>query len=370
MNNNILWSNEQQIFPTNSLNESTIEFQLETDRNIFTDLRSTRLFIRRIIIKGDRTSLDNAEVTILVNNALHSLFSNCEVYPNNEQVHSANSLHAHQAFVSTKFSGTNGIKESLSQCQGYRCVIEPNYFTKRPFTDVVFQKDKDEFIFYGPLAIGLFACETFLLPNVTVRLKLIRSSPAFYMIDTGGLNSEAIVLEACLFTRHVAISDNWMRSFKSRLLREPAIFYYNEELPKTFIIPAGQNQFIQENIFSNKPTRMSDIAMNLNNDFSGTYNTNPFHFRKFGLRQVKTVLGNQTIVNLKTENQVRAYAETMKALKFDDDGPNIQYKDIENPFHLFFGLTSTKEGKCILSKCIFLMWLEQEFVWSFTLLKT
>ena len=39
----ILWSNEQQIFPTNSLNESTIEFQLETDRNIFTDLRSIRL---------------------------------------------------------------------------------------------------------------------------------------------------------------------------------------------------------------------------------------------------------------------------------------------------------------------------------------
>ena len=101
------------------------------------------------------------------------------------------------------------------------------------------------------------------------------------MIDSGGLNSEAIILESCLFTRQVAISDekfqkqrsfksNWMRSFKSRLLREPAIFYYNEELPKTFIIPAGQNQFIQENIFSNKPIRMIDIAMNLNNEFSGT----------------------------------------------------------------------------------------------------
>ena len=122
-------------------------------------------------------------------------------------------------------------------------------YTKRAFTDTVFQKDKDEFTFYGPLAIGLFACETLLLPNVNLRLKLIRSSPAFYMIDTGGLNSEALILEACLFTRQVAISDNWMRSFKSRLLREPAIFYYNEELPKTFIIPAGQNQFIQEKYF-------------------------------------------------------------------------------------------------------------------------
>ena len=49
----ILWSDEQQIFPTKSLNESTIEFQLETDRNIFTDLRSTRLFIRGRVNKGD-----------------------------------------------------------------------------------------------------------------------------------------------------------------------------------------------------------------------------------------------------------------------------------------------------------------------------
>ena len=90
-------------------------------------------------------------------------------------------------------------------------------------------------------------------------------------------------MEACLFTRQVLVSDNWMRSFKSRLLREAAIFHYNEELPKTFFIRAGQNQFIQ-NIFSNKPIRMNDIGMNVNNEFSGTFNTNPFHFPNFGLR--------------------------------------------------------------------------------------
>ena len=31
--------------------------------------------------------LDNAEETLLINNALHSLFFNLEVYLNNEQVH-------------------------------------------------------------------------------------------------------------------------------------------------------------------------------------------------------------------------------------------------------------------------------------------
>ena len=59
---------------------------------------------------------------------------------------------------------------------------------------------------------------------------------------------------------------------------------------------------------------------------------------------VKFIYGNQTIVNLKMENLLRAYAERMKALKFDGDCPNIHYKDFENHFHLFFDLTSTQEA--------------------------
>ena len=39
----IQWSNEQQTFPTNSLNEASIDFQLETDRNIFIDLQEIYL---------------------------------------------------------------------------------------------------------------------------------------------------------------------------------------------------------------------------------------------------------------------------------------------------------------------------------------
>ena len=118
-----------------------------------------------------------------------------------------------------------------------------------------------------------------------------------------------------------------------------------KKFQKRLSFPLDQNQFIQENIFSNLPIRMIGIATNLSTEFSGTYNTNSFHVRKFGLQQVEIVVGNQTIVNLKSENHVRAYAETMKALKFDDDGPNSQYKDFEKHFYLFFDLTSTQETK-------------------------
>ena len=124
-----------------------MEFQLKIDRNTFADMRSSRLLIRGRAIKVDRTRLDKADETLLVNNALHSIFSYCEVYLNNEEVHSSNFLYAQQALVSAEFSGTKGTKATLSQCQGYRYKTDPNDFTKSPFEDVVFQKDKYEFTF-------------------------------------------------------------------------------------------------------------------------------------------------------------------------------------------------------------------------------
>ena len=49
-----------------------------------------------------------------------------------------------------------------------------------------------------------------------------------------------------------------------------------EILPKTFIIPARQNQFIRENIFNNAPIRRVAIAMNSNSAFTGSFAENAF----------------------------------------------------------------------------------------------
>ena len=60
-------------------------------------------------------------------------------------------------------------------------------------------KRKDGFTFYGPLALRLFSLETLLLTNVNLRLKIIRSSPSFYMIQTAGLNSDALIIWSLYF---------------------------------------------------------------------------------------------------------------------------------------------------------------------------
>ena len=114
-----------------------------------------------------------------------------------------------------------------------------------------------------------------------------------------------------------------IRTIRATIKERPARYNFTEVLSKTFIIPNNQNQFIHENIFNNAPIRRIAIAMNTNTAFTGTLGTNPFHYRKFDLREVRIVRGNQVIVRMDTRNIVQTYVTTMKALKFDDDGPNI-----------------------------------------------
>ena len=91
----------------------------------------------------------------------------------------------------------------------------------------------------------------------------------------------------------------------------------------TFIIPSGQNQFIQENVFNNAPIRRPAIAMNTNSAFTGNFQENPFHYEKFGLRELRIVRRDRAIVSLDATNDCRAYVTTMKALNFNEEIPSL-----------------------------------------------
>ena len=65
------------------------------------------------------------------------------------------------------------------------------------------------------------------------------------------------------------------------------MFYYLETLAKTFITPARQNQFIQENIFNKAQVRRISVALITN--FA-------FWYQKFELKQVRILRGGEPIV--------------------------------------------------------------------------
>ena len=134
----------------------------------------------------------------------------------------------------------------------------------------------------------------------------------------------------------------------------PVEFNYLETLAKTFIIPATENQFNQENIFNIAPVRRIAFAMNTNSAFTRSYTENPFWYQQFKLRQIRILRGGQPIVDFNAADNCRLYATTMKAMNFQDDIPSIPIDNFKDHYVLVFNLNSMQDAtkKCHYAKLV------------------
>ena len=136
----------------------------------------------------------------------------------------------------------------------------------------------DSFMFYGKLGIDFFSTSELLYPNTKFRLRLIRAKPNFYMISDNP-NVSLGNVDCSLYTGRIALKDGYHKKRMDILAYAPVEYKYLETLAKTFIIPARQNQFIQENIFNNAPNRLIAIAMNTNSAFTGSFTESPYSYQ-------------------------------------------------------------------------------------------
>ena len=176
-----------------------------------------------------------------------------------------------------------------------------------------------------------------------IRLQLIRARPNFYMISDNPNLSLGIV-DCSFYTRRIALKDDYHKKRMDMLAYAPVEYNHLETLAKTFIIPARQNQFIQENIFNKAPIRRIAIAMNTSCAFTGSFAENPFWYQQFDLRQIKILRGGQPIVDLDTADNCHLYVTTLKAMNFQDDIPSIPIDDFKDDYVLVFDLTSMQDA--------------------------
>ena len=196
---------------------------------------------------------------------------------------------------------------------------------------------------YGKLGINFFTTSELLYPNMKIRLRLIRARPNFYMISDNPNVGLGIVV-CSLYTRRIALEDDYHKKRKDMLAYAPVEYNYLETLAKTFITPARQKTFIQENIFNNAPIRRIAIAMNTNSAFTGSFTENPFWYQQFDLRQIRILRGGQPFVDFDTADNCRLYVTTMKAMNFQDDIPSIPIDDFKDHYVLVFDLTSMQDA--------------------------
>ena len=165
--------------------------------------------------------------------------------------------------------------------------------------------------------------------------------PSFYMTSENP-NVSLVIVDCSLYTRR--LKEDYHKKRMSQLAYAPFEYNYMETLAKTYIIPARQNQFIQENIFNNAPIRRIAIAMNSNYAFTGSFAENPFWYPQFNLRGFRILEGGHPIVQNDTTDICRLYVSTTKAMNFEDDFPTIPVDNSKDHYVLMFDRTSIQDA--------------------------
>ena len=211
----VVSSHEQEIYPTTSLDENCIAFEFQTDRNYYVDLRQSFLAFKVKFVKGrgydtyeskekkkvhkdesvvfTETGDDEEEEEELarityVNNIMHSIILNVELYFNNQQIYNSNGLYAHKSYISNNFKAAISEYKAVLHCEGYDYEQDPEDINN-PLPDPFFTRRMkllnrpDGFMLYGKLGIDFFSISELLYPNMKIRLRLIRARPNFYMIS-------------------------------------------------------------------------------------------------------------------------------------------------------------------------------------------
>ena len=280
-----------------------------------------------------------------MNNILHSIFSNAELYIKNHQIHSSSVLYAHKSHISNNFKSILTDYKRVLHYEGYDYEEDPENLLKGPFFTrrMKLYSTPEGFLLYGKLGIDFLKTSEVLYPNMKVRISLIRERAKFYM-KSENLNVSLGIVDCSLYTRRLMLKENYHKNRMSQLAYAPVEYNYMETLAKTYIIPAEQNQFIQENIFNNAPTHRIAIAMNSNSAFTGSFAEKPVWYQQFNLRDIRILRGGQPIVQHDTTVNCRLYVTTMKTMIFQDDIPSIPVDNFKDHYVLVFGLTSMQDA--------------------------
>ena len=207
-----LWVEHQ---PLTSLDSGgPIEFVIPGTGDAYLDLANTYLLIRAKVVRGVGTDLAADTPVAPVNNWLHSLFSQVDVYLNDTLVTPSSNTYPFRAYVDTVLSygakakntqltsqlwykDTAGHMDATTVDGGNTGLIErQRHIAESRIVEMM-----------GRLHVDLFLQDRFLLNGVSVKIRLVRSKDAFSLM-AGGQNPDykVQIVDAVLFARKAVLS--------------------------------------------------------------------------------------------------------------------------------------------------------------------
>ena len=302
----------------------------------YIDLSKTILTVTGKITKKDGTSkLDGNDQSNVapVNNFLHSLFRQVDVYLNGKQVTPAMGTYANRSYIETllnydvsakqsQFSSALYYKDTAGQMEKVGALASSKTFNYRTAqgsgssTDASdklyvpesgnvgfakrhqFIKNGNRFVLSGPIFADIFMTDRLLLNMMDLKVVLNRSSDAFSLMEIG--NSSPIeptvqLSDVVLKVRKVRVDQSVSDGVERMLKQTPALYPIRRVECKILTIPANLPNVRQDNIFSGIIPNSFVVGLVHVDATTGEYGKNPYNFQHFGVTSVSLTANGQEI---------------------------------------------------------------------------
>ena len=310
----------------------------------YVDLSKTILFVEGKVVKADGTNLSGDEQSNIapVNNFLHSLFRQVDVYLNGKQVTPAMGTYAYRAYLETLlnydvsskgsqltsamyYKDTAGEMESSGSLPVKKVVGGNNFMTRGSGNQGFakrhqFIQDGKKFTLSGPVFVDAFMGSRLLLNMVDLKLILNRSSDQFCLMDKNSspLKVKVKLTDVILKVRKVRVSPTVSMGHELALKKMAAIYPIRRVECKTFVMPANIPNVRKDNIFTGNIPKTFVFGLVDAKGFSGDYGKNPYNFQNYKVTTVTLTVNGEELpfkqLTLNYENNKENFIQAYNTL--------------------------------------------------------
>lgn len=352
--------------PLTALDDSgPIEFFIPASDHEYIHLNRTILYLnvefkKTSKLKRESSATNTTEPPIHygpINNLASSLFSQIDVSLKNESIETSNKTYAYKAYITDLLNFGMDSKSSHMQCglffkdtSGFMETIKITSDSNDLNDGLVARRkvieDSNGTIdLITKLHSDIFNSDRYLLNGVDMNIKLMRSTPEFFLMKEDDAVVGVRISKAVLYVRKARINNEILLAHSFALEKATAKYPIKRVVVSSYTIPQNVQDFTSPILTTSiLPTRVI-CGMVDNKAFNGHYKYNPFNFQNFNLRQIILNLDSNSVpykgkgyeVDFKNKKYVRGYYSLFESIDKPVlmNGNDILRTDYPNGYCLF-----------------------------------
>lgn len=275
--------------PISSLNDDApLEFVVPGHGDTYIDLAHTMLSVKVEIqrtVPLPEKDPDDSDKVGPVNNFMHSMWSQIDVFFNQKPVSPANNFYAYRAYIENLLNyGPSAKNSHLSTVLWSEDT--PGHMDKTTDDNDGLKKRKELLKGGGSIdLLGHLHCDVmnqdrFLLNGVELRLRLVRAKDAFCLMDSTGIYKLRI-LDASVLIRRAKISPGVLLAHARTLAKTTAKYPLTRVEVKSVTLHSGITGETLDNVILGQLPQRIILGFTNNRGFNGDRKKNPFNFHHF-----------------------------------------------------------------------------------------